>query len=118
MTNTTTTGDVDYTGPHIDARPRVMRARNIIGDKVFNLMGDHLGHVEDLMVDMKVGRVLYAVLSFGGFLGIGNKLFAVPLEIMKFDSVSNRFILNVEREILEKAPGFDKDHWPDFSDET
>jgi sporulation protein YlmC with PRC-barrel domain len=118
MTNTTTTSDMEYTGPKIDATPRVLRARSIIGDRVHNALGEHLGHIEDLMIDLKKGHIMYCVLSFGGFLGFGNKLFAVPLEIMKYDVRKNQFVLDVEKEILEKAPGFDKDHWPDFSNEA
>jgi hypothetical protein len=67
---------------------------------------------------MNTGRVAYAVLSFGGFLGIADKLFAVPWSALKLDTENKRFILNVDKERLESAPGFDKDHWPDMADPT
>ena len=61
-------------------------------------------------------RVTYAVLEFGGFLGMGTKLFAVPLEALRLDAGNKRFILDADKDRLEDAPGFDKDHWPDFAD--
>lgn len=70
------------------------------------------------MIDPKSGRVDYAVLSFGGFLGVGDKLFAVPIEAMKMSPEEERFILDVDKERLKHAPGFDKNNWPDTSDRT
>lgn len=67
---------------------------------------------KDLVLDPRTGRVAYAVLDFGGFLGIGNKLFAVPLESMTLDTKAHRFVLDVDKERLENAPGFDKSDWP------
>lgn len=88
----------------------------LIGDAVVNPRGENLGKIEDLVVDPKTSRIDYAVLSFGGFLGMGDKLFAVPLEAMKLSPEERRFILDVDKERLKNAPGFDKDHWPDTSD--
>lgn len=68
------------------------------------------------MLDMSNGRVAYAVLSHGGFLGMGNKLFAVPWSALKLDTVNKRFVLDVDKDRLESAPGFDKDQWPDMAD--
>jgi hypothetical protein len=62
--------------------------------------------------------VAYAVLSFGGFLGMGEKLFAVPWSALTLDTVNKRFVLDASKERLESAPGFDKDHWPDMADTT
>ena len=59
----------------------------------------------------------YAVLSFGGFLGMGDKLFAIPWRALQIDPPNHRFILDVDKETLESAPGFDKDHWPSMADE-
>ncbi|MDZ7636706.1 MAG: PRC-barrel domain-containing protein [Bryobacterales bacterium] len=98
--------------------PSVLSSSSINGDAVVNRAGESLGKIEDLMVDLNSQRVAYAVLSFGGFLGIGNKLFAVPFESLEVDSVNERFILDVPKERLENAPGFDKDNWPDFADRT
>ncbi len=70
------------------------------------------------MLDMRSGKIAYAVLSSGGFLGMGNKLFAVPWNALKLDSVNKRFVLNVEKDSLKDAPGFDKGAWPDMADTT
>jgi len=91
-------------------------AKNLIGDPVVTPRGENLGKIEDLVIDPNSGRVDYAVLSFGGFLGVGDKLFAVPLEAMRMSPEEKRFILDVDKERLKQAPGFDKDHWPELSD--
>ena len=96
--------------------PRVLSASTICSDAVVNDQGESLGEIEELMIDLANGRVAYAVLSFGGFLGIGDKLFAVPFEALELDADNHCFILNVPRAKLEHAPGFDKDKWPDFAD--
>jgi len=70
------------------------------------------------MIDIASGRVAYAVLSFGGFLGMGDKLFAIPWSSLAIDTVEKRFILNVDKSLLERAPGFDKNNWPDMADRT
>jgi hypothetical protein len=70
------------------------------------------------MIDMPSGRVAYAVLSFGGFLGMGDRLFAVPWQSLRLDTANKRFTLNVSKERLKDAPGFDKDHWPSMGDTT
>lgn len=93
-----------------------LSATSIIGDDVVNAAGDDLGKIEDLMVDCSTGTVSYAVLSFGGFLGIGDKYFAVPLEIMQLDTENEKFILDESKERLEAAPGFDKGRWPTTGD--
>ena len=92
--------------------PLFLTARTINGDKVINTAKEHLGKIEDLMIDLENGRVAYAVLSFGGFLGLGNKLFAVPWEALSVRPHEHAFVLNVSKEILEKTEGFDKDDWP------
>jgi sporulation protein YlmC with PRC-barrel domain len=95
---------------------RTLGATSLIHDKVVNLAGEDIGHIEELMVDVTTGRVAYAVLSFGGFMGIGNKLFALPWSALTVDEGKKRFVVNVTREALETMPGFDKDHWPDLND--
>ena len=94
---------------------RTLSATSLIGDPVVNRAGENLGKLEDLMIDVVQGRVAYAVLSFGGFLGIGSKLFAVPWSSLAVDEANKRVVMDVTKESLENAPGFDKDHWPDFS---
>lgn len=95
---------------------RVLGASDILGDRVRNRGGEDLGTIEEIMLDLEQGRIAYAVLSFGGFLGIGDKLFAVPWTALQTDRTEHEFVLDVDRETLEKAPGFDKDDWPDMAD--
>lgn len=100
--------------------PRLMGANWPIGESVYNLKGENLGDIKEVMLDIESGSVAYAVLSFGGFLGIADKLFAVPWNALtlKLETLDTRFILDVEKERLESAPGFDKENWPDMADES
>jgi sporulation protein YlmC with PRC-barrel domain len=101
-----------------DTGRRTLSATTLIGDRVVNRKGEDLGKIEDLMIDPEQGRVGYAVLSFGGFLGMGDKLFAVPMQALQLSREDKQFILDVDKERLKNAPGFDKDNWPDMSDRT
>lgn len=96
----------------MNERPQVLSTTAIIGNKVINKSGEQLGTIKELMIDLDDGQVAYAVLSFGGFLGLGDKLFAIPLEALTSGAEAGTVILDVDRELLENAPGFDKDHWP------
>jgi sporulation protein YlmC with PRC-barrel domain len=92
--------------------PRMLRASTIIGDRVRNLKGDDLGTIDELVIDIRAGRIAYAVLSYGGFLGMGDKLFAIPWEALMRRSDERRFVLDIDEETLKNAPGFDREHWP------
>ena len=98
--------------------PRLMGADTLNGNDVFKEQDEDFGDIKEFMLDVNTGRVSYAVLSFGGFLGMGDKLFAVPWNALKLDTVNKRFVLNVGKARLESAPGFDKDNWPNMSDQT
>jgi sporulation protein YlmC with PRC-barrel domain len=98
--------------------PALMGADTLIGDSVVNGNDEDLGDIKEIMLDMQTGQVAYAVLAFGGFLGMGEKLFAVPWQAMHLDTASKRFVLNIDKERLKTAPGFNKDAWPDMSDMT
>ncbi|CAH1072441.1 PRC-barrel domain-containing protein [Candidatus Nitrotoga sp. 1052] len=93
--------------------PQLMGADTLIGNDVYNQADEDLGDIKEIMLDMESGKIAYAVLSYGGVLGIGEKLFAVPWGALTLDTKNKRFILNVEKDRLENAPGFDKDKWPD-----
>jgi len=95
---------------------KVLAASTLTGNKVVNVQNEDLGRIEDLMIDIESGRIAYAVLSFGGFLGLGDKLFAIPWSALRLNAAEKRFILNLSKELLEQAPGFDKSNWPDMSD--
>lgn len=90
-----------------------LTATSIIGDKVRNAQDEHLGEIVDMMIDITTGKIEYFVLSFGGFLTVGTKFFAIPFNLLKVDEVNKKFILNQSKEVLEKAPGFDMNHWPE-----
>jgi sporulation protein YlmC with PRC-barrel domain len=92
---------------------RYLTASSVIGDKVANGKGEHLGEIKDIMLDLATGKIEYFVIEFGGFLGIGIKYFAIPLRLLKVDADQKMFIFNQTKEELEKAPGFDMDHWPE-----
>lgn len=108
---------IRQTDPDKNVR-RVMGARTLAGDKVRNRAGEDLGKVDEIMIDIPTGRVAYAVVSFGGFLRMGNKLFAIPWSALTVDEDEKCFILDADRQTLESAPGFDKDNWPDMADES
>ena len=90
--------------------------KSVIGSKVVNQQDENLGKIEDVVIDTDSGRIAYAVLTFGGFLGMGDKYFAIPWEAFRFSMTENRAVLNVEKSLLERAPGFDKDSWPTRAD--
>ena len=94
----------------------VLSGSSLKGDKVVNYKGEDLGKMEEIMIDLDRGRVAYAVLSFGGFMGMGDKLFAIPWQAITVDTIKKHLILNADKELLEKAPGFDKNNWPDMAD--
>lgn len=96
--------------------PTLMGAGTLLANEVYNQTSEDLGEIKEIMLDMRNGRVSYAVLSFGGFFGMGDKLFAVPWSALKLDTANKRFTLNVEKNRLEHAPGFDKEAWPDMAD--
>ena len=98
--------------------PQLMGADTLLGNDVYNKDGEDLGDIKEFMIDMASGKVAYAVLSFGGVLGMGDTLFAVPWPALKLDTVNKRFTLDVPKETLKDAPGFDKDKWPTMSDKT
>jgi len=104
----------DESGPG----PALMGAGTLMGEDVVNGEEDDLGDIKEIMLDMRSGQVAYAVLAFGGFLGLGEKLFAVPWQAMRLDTVNKCFVLDVEKERLKTAPGFNAHSWPDMSDVT
>jgi len=97
---------------------RILSASSLGSDDVYNPKGEKLGSIKDIMLDIDNGRISYAVLSFGGFLSLGEKLFAVPWSALKVDTHNKRLIMDTSEERLQNAPGFDTDNWPDMADPT
>ena len=104
----------DHSGPG----PEIMAASSFEGETVVNRQGETVGEIEEIMLDVRSGRVAYAVMSVGGFLGLGEKYFAIPWRAFTMDTDRKQFILDVDKARLESAPGFDKSHWPSMADET
>lgn len=88
------------------------------GKSVVNPQGENLGTIKDIALDLETGGIAYAVLSFGGFLNAGSRLHAIPWEALRFDSSGDRIVLDIPKERLENAPGFDEGQWPDHADRS
>lgn len=111
--------DINSPNSGLQDNPRhamLMSASTLMGNEVYNKGDENLGDIKDFMLDVHSGKICYAVLAFGGFMGMGGKLFAVPWGALKLDTENKRFVLDVSEERLKLAPGFDKDHWPDMGD--
>ena len=97
---------------------RTMPSKKVVGSNIQNTKGEKVGSIDDLVIDLQSGKVRYVAVAVGGVLGVGEKLFAVPFEEFKtaHDTSNNiLFVLDISKERLENAPGFDKNHWPDFA---
>ncbi|MFL5727879.1 MAG: PRC-barrel domain-containing protein [Cytophagaceae bacterium] len=104
----------NHSGPNANRPLKVLTASSVIGDKVENGRGEVLGKIKDIMLNVKTGAIEYIVLECkGGFLGIGDKLFAIPFTALRVNPKNHDFVLNIENDFLERAPGFDKKHWPE-----
>lgn len=111
------TGDDYWSDASDGPGPQVMAADTLTGDEVRNGANEKLGEIVDIMLDVPTGRVAYAVMSVGGVLGMGSKLFAIPWSAMTLDTENKCFRLNVAKDRFDEAPGFDKDHWPTMADQ-
>jgi len=103
---------VNLDGANANAPVKYLTANSLMTNTVFNKKEEKLGEIKDFMIDLSTGKIDYAVIEFGGFLGIGEKFFAVPFRLLALDTENESFVLDQSKEVLEKAPGFDKDHWP------
>ena len=103
----------NQSGANANRPVHILTATSIIGDKVINRAGEDIGEINNIMVNMLDGTIQYLVIEFGGFLGVGEKLFAIPSSALKLNAKDQNFTLDVEKSFLESAPGFDKEHWPE-----
>jgi sporulation protein YlmC with PRC-barrel domain len=85
----------------------LIAAEKVEGTNVYNLAGDKLGAVEDIMIDKVSGRAIYAVMSFGGFLGVGDKHHPLPWSTLKYDTKQGGYLVNLDKAKLEAAPQYD-----------
>ena len=105
-------------GPGQGPGPDVMAAATLDGDKVITSDGEHVGKISDIMLDVRSGRIAYAVLSEGGFLGMGTTLHAIPWSALTLDTDEECFRVDITAQQLKDDPGFDRDHWPSMADAT
>jgi sporulation protein YlmC with PRC-barrel domain len=96
----------------------LLSASSLEGNEIVNLQEEKLGSVKEIMLDTGTGRVAYVVLSSGGLLGIGDRLFAIPWSALSLDTENKRFVLDADVERVKNAPGFDKDKWPNMADRS
>ena len=96
----------------------VVNVNDVINLKVMNNQDQDLGKIEAIMLQKDSGKVAYVVLTYGGFLGMGNKLFAIPWNVFSYDASKDCLRLSLSEEKLKNSPGFDKNNWPDMSDHT
>lgn len=90
-----------------------LTANSIIGDLVYNKQDEKLGKIDDIMIDIASGKIEYVIMAHGGFLTINEKNFAIPFAQLTVDTERKAFILDRSKEFVEKAPGFDINHWPE-----
>lgn len=103
---------VNEDSPIANTPVRVLTVTSIMEDNVKNYDEKNVGKIQNIMVDLKSGCIEYVVLEFGGFLGIGEKLFAIPFKSLTLEPNKQTFYLDVNKELLKNAPGFDTEHWP------
>lgn len=99
--------------PNINRPLKFLTASSVIGDRVLNNEDENMGSIKDVMLDIRNGKIEYYIIEFGGFLGIGEKYFAIPFNLLTVDPDHKVFRFNEKQETLKQAPGFDKEHWPE-----
>lgn len=101
-------------GVAIEETTRLISSDKVQGTRVYNFRGDRLGTVRNLMIEKRKGRVEYAVLSFGGFLGMGERHHPIPWEVLKYDEKLDGYVVNIDERQLERGPSFNgsqEPHW-------
>jgi len=95
----------------------VISSDRVEGTKVYNEAGDKLGSIDELMIDKRSGQVRYAVLEFGGFLGVGADRYPLPWEALKYDPERGGYVVPLDKERLKSAPRYPQDEVPDYTDD-
>lgn len=93
-----------------------IRASSVTGTSVFNREGEKLGSIDDLVIDKETGAARYAIMSFGGFLGLGEMFHPLPWETLQFDRKLEGYVVDLNKDALEAAPNFAPDNEPDWRD--
>lgn len=92
----------------------VIAADRVEGTKVYNAAGEKLGSIDDVMIDKRTGQVRYAVLEFGGFLGMGTDRYPVPWSMLKYDTAQEGYVVPLTKDQLEKAPRYSESTVPAY----
>jgi len=95
----------------------VISSEKVEGTRVYNTAGEKLGSVDDLMIDKVSGQIRYAVLEFGGFLGMGTDRYPLPWDMLKYDTVKEGYVVPLDKNKLESAPRYAESEAPDYNDE-
>ncbi len=103
----------NHKGAHANMPLRYLTASSIMKDKVYNTHEAFMGNIKDIMIDLESGKIEYVIIELGGFLGLGEKYFAIPFNHFMVDAKNEWFVLDQDHETLKNAPGFDSDHWPE-----
>ncbi|MFN8769681.1 MAG: PRC-barrel domain-containing protein [Neisseriaceae bacterium] len=93
----------------------VVRTADVIGKSVVDKDKENIGKIEEIVLDKVSGQTRYAVLSFGGFMGMGSDYYAIPWKTLSYSPEEDAFTVNIDKDKLKSASGFDKDNWPDFA---
>lgn len=109
--------DAQRDADNAKTKSKVCTGSDLVGMTVKNSEGESLGTINDAVVDLKSGKIRYVAVSFGGFAGIGDKLFAVPYKAVSVHKGDSPYVeFDVTEKTLSSAQGFDQNHWPDFGD--
>lgn len=100
----------------INTASSVISSDKVHGTNVFNPNGEKLGSIDSLMIDKLSGQVRYAVMEFGGFLGMGSDVYPLPWESLKYDTDFGGYVVSLSKDQLEAAPRYERDRSPDYSD--
>ena len=99
-----------------DTQHDVISSEKVEGTTVYNTAGDKLGSIDDLMIDKRSGEVRYAVLEFGGFLGMGTDRYPLPWKMLKYDTSKDGYVVPLDKTTLERAPKYGTDDEPVYDE--
>ena len=99
-------------GVPVDETERLIASDKVEGTPVYNLQGESIGSIYNLMIDKRSGQVCYAVMSFGGFLGIGERYHPLPWKMLRYEPRQGGYVVDLTREQLEAAPSYGRDEAP------
>jgi sporulation protein YlmC with PRC-barrel domain len=117
VTQDNLTGE-NHEGAHANLPLRILTASSVMKDDICDPAGEKLGDIKDVMLDVREGKIEYVIMESGGFLGLGEKFFAIPFRLLRIDPKNHSFVLDQDKDVIKNAPGFDKEHWPGTNDHS